>query len=233
MDIDRQFRLARLWSNQELRKLGPLFAGEIVNVSGGENVDKEGGTYDQYFPRRTTWYLTNYLPGSFRGFAGRTNEFLVDLTEPLPAELENRFDVALNHTTLEHIFDVQTAFANVCRMSRDVVIIVVPFCQVQHESDGFGDYWRFTPTCLRELFRKNGFSIIYESESPDENAAIYLLMAGARDKTKWQGIMPEWSPITISGQWIGRRRKSLWKRLAARFGLKNQKTIASESQIAE
>ena len=39
-----------------------------------------------------------------------------------------------NHTTLEHIFEVNTAFDNMCAMSNDVVILVLPFAQVQHET---------------------------------------------------------------------------------------------------
>ena len=64
----------------------------------------------------------------------------MDLAVPLPVELENQFDVVFNHTTLEHIFDIFTAFQNLCRLTKDILIIVVPFLQEQHEN--FGDYWR-------------------------------------------------------------------------------------------
>jgi hypothetical protein len=217
MFIDRQFRLARLWSNGELRKLAPFFSGDIANVSGGDNIDKEGGTYDTYFPNCENWYVTNYLPGSFRGFAGRENEFLVDLTKELDPKLVRRFDVVMNHTTLEHIFDVNAAFHNLCQMTRDIAIIVVPFCQVQHESSAFGDYWRFTPTCLRQLFQNNGLQVIYESESPHENAAVYLLMAASRYPEIWRNKMPTWSPVQKAGQWIGRSRPTLLQRITARI----------------
>jgi len=216
--VDRQFRLARMWSNSELRKIDFLFKGDIVNVSGGEDIDKEGNTYATYFPNKNKWYLTNYAAGSFRGFQGRENEFQVDLTAALPPELEQRFDVAFNHTTLEHIFDVRKAFANLCRMSMDVVIVVVPFCQVQHESSAFNDYWRFTPTCIRELFRENEFDVIYEAESPDIDAAVYLLVVGSRNPDRWN-TMPNWAPVEVAGDWIGKRRASLFQRIASSLGL--------------
>lgn len=218
MGTDRQFRLARLWSNVELRRLGHLFTGEMVNVSAGEDLDKEGGTYADYFPGRSAWFLTNYQAGSYRGFAGRPNEFLVDLEQPLPAELDQRFDLAFNHTTLEHVFEVHTAFGNICRMSRDIVIVVVPFSQVQHESTGFADYWRLTPSCLRELFRRNGMEVVYEAESPDVDASVYLLMVGSRQPGRWRGKMPEWKPLATAGRWIGRQPRGWLKRLLALWG---------------
>lgn len=68
--MDRQFRLARVWSNDALRSIGHLFEGDVVNVSAGDNVDKQGGTYDAYFPHCRSLSMTNYAPGAFRGFQG-------------------------------------------------------------------------------------------------------------------------------------------------------------------
>lgn len=201
--IDRKFRLARQWSNKELRKIAPLFTGDIVNVSAGENIDKEGCTYDQYFNNKSGYALTNYAPGAFRGFAGRQNEYLVDLSQELPTELEGRFDVALNHTVLEHVFDVPKAFRNLCRLSKDVVIVVVPFAQVQHDTEGYEDYWRLCPAGLRYLFQENGLEVIYEACNDDENAAIYLFFVGSRQPERWRDKMPAYQPITNAGNWIG------------------------------
>ena len=202
-NTDRKFRLARHWSNRELRRIAPLFAGDIVNVSAGENVDKEGSTYDLYFTNRHSFCLTNYAPGAFRGFQGREHEFLVDLSQNLPAELEGRFDVALNHTVLEHVFDVRLAFRNLCRLSRDVVIVVVPFAQVQHGSSGDEDYWRLCPAGLRQLFRENNLEVIYEACNTDENAAIYLFFVGSRHPDRWREHMPPYQPVAAAGDWIG------------------------------
>lgn len=199
----RRFRLPRTWSNNELRKIAHLFHGDIVNVSAGDNVDKEGGTYDDYFVNKTQYYITNYKPGSFRGFHGRVNEYLVDLVADLPPELERRFDVALNHTVLEHIFDVRTAFRNLCLLSKDIVIIVVPFAQEQHESESYYDYWRFMPNAVRRLFEENGLRVIYESHNDDHNTGIYLFFVGSRQPEKWLTLMPPYEPITNAGLWIG------------------------------
>jgi hypothetical protein len=212
---ERRFRLARQWSNRELRRLAPHFAGHVVNVSGWNDDDKEGGTYKAYFSAATGYTLTNYA--GERGFGGRAGERLLDLSRAPAPELERAFDVAFNHTTLEHIFDVRQAFANLCRLSRDVVIVVVPFAQQQHETESFGDYWRFTPTCLRQLFAENRLTVVYEAESPDADAATYLLFVGSREPDRWRQTLPTTSPIREAGRWIGRPR--VWNLATLALGL--------------
>lgn len=201
--VDRQFRLARVWSNVELRQIASLCSGKIANVSAGDDVDKEGGHYRDYFTSADEYWLTNYAEREYRGFKGRELEVALDLTEPLPAEIVGQFDAVFNHTTLEHIFDVVTAFRNLCELSRDLVIVVVPFCQVQHENEGYEDFWRFTPTCLRELFRKNDMTVVYESANNDFNAAVYLFVVASRKPEKWKHQMPAWKPLEKVASWVG------------------------------
>ncbi|OWY69447.1 hypothetical protein B7486_20540 [cyanobacterium TDX16] len=199
--MDRKFRIARVWSNRELRKLAPLFKGDVVNISAWDDRDKEGSYYQDYFTQKERYYFTNY--SGERGWQGKENEYFLDLTQELPSELQQRFDVVFNHTTLEHVFDVRKAFQNLCLVSKDIVIVVVPFCQKQHGKDMYCDFWRFTPTCLRYLFKENNFEVIYEAQSQHKNAAIYLLFVGSRYSEKWRHIMPTYKEIKESGNWIG------------------------------
>lgn len=150
---------------------------------------------------RTTTIL-NYK--GFRGYQHRENEYFLDLTDNLPHELYRRFDVVFNHTTLEHIYDVKKAFKNLCDMTKDVVIVIVPFSQVQHETESYKDYWRFPPSCIRKMFEENGLNVIYEAESKARKAAIYLLFVVSRDP-KWKERMPKFKPITEAGRSIGFR----------------------------
>jgi hypothetical protein len=201
MFTDRQFRTARLWSNRELAAIAPVFTGDVVNVSGWDDRDKEGRRYRDYFTGANEYFLTNYA--GERGMQQQPNEYFVDLTAPLADDLRERFDVVFNHTTLEHIFEVRTAFKNLCAMSKDVVLVIVPFAQVQHENGSFGDFWRFTPTCLRHLYAEHGLQVIYEAENRDRNAATYLLFAGAKHPERYRDRLPTYKPLERSAAWIG------------------------------
>lgn len=211
-DIDRRFRLPRMWSNRELVKFSHLLEGDVVNVSAGEDVDKEGHHYRDYFSACGEYFMTNYAPGSYRGFAGRDKEILLDLCEELPSELERRFDVVFNHTTLEHVPRPNEAMKNICRMSRDLVIIVVPFLQVQHETISYQDYWRFTPRGLEHLFRDHGCTVVHSAANPHTNASIYLLQVATRFPERWE---PIFSSLSSSGNcadplghWLGKNPSS-------------------------
>jgi hypothetical protein len=190
-----------MWSNEELARIAPFFDGDVVNVSAWQDSDKVSRRYRDYFTGARSYAITNYA--GFRGYGGREGEFELDLTADLPEGLRERFDVVFNHTTLEHVFEVRRAFANLCAMSRDVVIVVVPFSQVQHESESWKDFWRFTPTCLRELYRENGFGVVYEAANSPRNAAIYLLFVGSRRAEKWRERLPAFSPVETAGPRIG------------------------------
>ena len=202
-----QFRAVREWSNQEIRKIAPFCKGDIVNVSAGDDEDKEGNYYKDYFLNAKSYSMTNWNAGEFRGYKERENEYLLDLTSDLPDSYFCRFDVVLNHTTLEHIFPVQKAFLNLTLITRDLLLLIVPFSQAQHETISFKDYWRFTPSCIRELMHVNDLHVIYEAESPYINSSIYLFVVGTKQPEKWKDILPQYKDIECAGSWIGRSKK--------------------------
>lgn len=199
--IDRQFRLARIWSNKELLKISSLFSGEIVNISGWKDEDKEGKKYKDYFTNADRYWITNF--SGYRGIQNVDNEIFLDLAADLPSDLNKKFDVCFNHTTLEHIFDFRKAFKNICEMSKDIVIVVVPFSQVEHESDSYNDFWRFTPSSMRKLFFENSLTVIYESWNNDFNSATYLFFVGSRFPDNWKGMIKSCKPVNPAGNWIG------------------------------
>jgi len=200
---NRRWRLARIWSNEVLRSVAPLFTGSILNLSGWKDDDKQGGKYREYFKSAQSYYVSNYQ--GVRGTEENVvTDFFVDLTaESLPGNLIRQFDVVYNHTTLEHIFDVRLAFRNLCQMSSDIVIVIVPFAQCLHFTESYGDYWRFTPMSMRHLFHDNGFEVIFEAASPHRDAAVYLFFVGSHQPEKWQGKLPPWEPVESLGDWIG------------------------------
>ena len=136
--VDRKVRLPRIWSNNELRKFANLFSGDVVNVSAWQDRDKQGRHYKEYFTSSHSYWVTNHAEKSKGLQESMENQIALDLEKPLQNELRGKFDVVFNHTVLEHIFDCNKAFENICSMSSDIVIVVVPF--IQHQHSAYGDY---------------------------------------------------------------------------------------------
>ena len=181
--MDHVHKVPRVWSNRELAKFAHLFQGKVVNVSGWKDVDKEGRHYRDYFTGATSYTITNFKAEA-RGFQGMDGEIFLDLEKDLPAELAGAFDVVFNHTTLEHIYEARKAFGNLCRLSSDVVIIVLPFLQ-QYHSD-YGDYWRFSPLATKRMFEDNGFELVYQGFNSDKASSVYTFSIATRHPEKWK-----------------------------------------------
>jgi hypothetical protein len=190
----RVFRVPREWSNRELKRFARLFSGDVVNVSGWKDEDKEGGTYRSYFPGATSYTVTNF--GTACGFQNAPNEVLLDLSKSLPDELRGRFDVVFNHTTLEHIFDAATAFKNLCAMSRDVVIVVVPFLQPAHlgENGEYSDFWRFSPAALTKMFEQQELTPLHISYNDDWLSSVYVFGIASRHPERWRTHFADSAP---------------------------------------
>jgi len=193
------FRKPRLWSNRELKKIAHLFKGSVVNVSAWKDYDKSvkykdyifgdydsGELYRSYFVNAEKYTITNH-PNCRKGNGG-SESITLDLEKELPREFENKFDVVFNHTVLEHIFDVFKAFENLCHMSKDVVILVAPFIQKVHYSEEYGDYWRFTPQALDQMFKRNGFTVLHRSSSNLFQSSIYYFYVASRHPEKWSHL---------------------------------------------
>lgn len=183
---ERKFKVPRVWSNSELKKFSHLFKGDIENISGWKDSDKDGSKYSEYFKNKKSYTITNYESDAM-GYQGEKNEIYLDLTGNLPKELENKFDVVFNHTVLEHIFEVESAFSNICKMTKDIAIIVVPFLQPMHAE--YGDYWRFTPTCLQKMFEKNNMQTLYSSFNHHKDAGVYVFCIASKTPHKWKDLI--------------------------------------------
>lgn len=177
---------SRRWSNSELKKIARLASGQVINVSGWRDSDKEGGVYRDYFSSSSSYVVSN-----IEGYAGKSTagDIFLDLEMELPSELIGKYDVVFNHTTLEHVYDADLAFNNLCRLAKDLVIIVVPFMQVEHWSNGsFSDYSRFTEFRIRRLFEENGLTTIYLSSNHNPCFPIYYFAVGSRNPSEWSEV---------------------------------------------
>ena len=177
--LDSKFRKPRIWSNNELKKFVNLIYGEFLNVSGWEDQDKEGNTYgSKYFYKSSNYHISNFKK-EMRGLQGNIkNEFFLDLEKNIETNLINKFDVVFNHTTLEHIFEVNLAFKNLVNLTKDILIIVVPFLQEEHGN--YGDYWRFTPQNIKRLFDKNNIRLEYINYNDSNKESIYIFAVGSK-----------------------------------------------------
>lgn len=175
----------RDWSNAELRKFAPLFDGAVINVSGWRDEDKTGGHYRDYFTAAATYGVSNYRGES--GVTGAAGEIFIDLEAGVPQELAGGYQVAFNHTTLEHVYDIRTAIANVCALSNDTVILVTPFLQQVHYIEGsFGDWWRPTPMCIERLLQEQGFHVVYQSSNDNPWYIVYVFTLACRNPERYR-----------------------------------------------
>ena len=66
-ECDPKYRRARIWSNKELKKIAPKFSGDVINVSGWVDEDKEGKIYREYFVNANTYTISNLGGGAQKG----------------------------------------------------------------------------------------------------------------------------------------------------------------------
>ena len=179
----------RIWSNSELKQFGHLFTGEICNVSGWEDSarDNTGRHYKDFFPNAKSYSITNFFGNRGSNNKKLKSQYNLDLEKKLDKSLINKFDVVFNHTTLEHIYDVELAIKNLSLMTKDIVIVVVPFIQEQHYDKGsYGDYWRFTQMTLCKLFEKNKINPLYISSNDNQPwYPTYIFFIGSKKIKNW------------------------------------------------
>lgn len=121
----------------------------------------------------------------------RGMEIIIDLNEPLPADLQAKFDIVIDTGTCEHCFNVGMAFRNTCEAVavEGHLVHAAPMTRMNH------GFWNFCPTVYPDYLGDNGFKIQYISSvtggimdgqkefpvelftrfNPEPNAAIYLL----------------------------------------------------------
>lgn len=176
----------RTWSNKELRKISHNFSGKIINVSAGLDKDKENAYYRNYFSSANEYYISNYEKTK----SNVENEIILNLEDlHIDEKLHNKFDVVFTHTVLEHVYNVDVAVKNLCKLSNDIIITVVPFIQpFHHEFGKYSDYWRFSPHTLVRKFKEQSYQTIYLSWNKPVLGYIYVLHICTKNPDKWEHI---------------------------------------------
>lgn len=171
--MKKTLKNARLWSNKELEKVADYFSGTVINISGEMDSDKAGKRYKTYFHNAANYTLSNYVSFGFE------NEIILDLENDIGKELIKSYDIVFNHTVLEHIYEIRKAFANLCKIARDAVVIIVPFAQEVHYKEGvYYDYWRPTPFAVKKMFEENNYRLAYLSFNEMTDTNTYLFCVG-------------------------------------------------------
>lgn len=68
-------------------------------------------------------------------------------------------------------------------MSRDIMILVVHFLQKMHSM--YDDFWRFTPTAVKNMFEENVMRVLYLNFNDKKNASVYIFCFASRYENKW------------------------------------------------
>ncbi len=192
----------REFSNAMLKYYAPLFTGSIINVSGWKDGDFEHGCYVNYFTKADKYSVSN-APTSSKGIGSLPNEIAIDLSVPIDSTLHKQFDVVFNHTTLEHIFELDVAFTNLCALSKDVVILVVPTLQHIHFNDGYGDYNRLTPMGIVKYFEKNGFETLVLRSNEQQFSPMYCFAIAVRPESKHKSHIEKDLDFSMGGELYG------------------------------
>lgn len=84
------------------------------------------------------------------------SEYVWDLSDPVPAELHERFDIVLDGGTCEHVFDVATALRNCAQMAalHGCVVHANPLAMGNHA------FFGFNPTLIHDFYVANAFRVL-------------------------------------------------------------------------
>jgi len=136
----------RIQSNALLRKLCADIKGHVLSVGSGNDSDKEGSLYREYFPASASYFrldLDNNLQPDFTGDIQNIQGVIAD----------QAYDVIFSVWALEHVPDVHAAIAEIHRILRPGGIFVfgLPLNCEFHAYPH--DYHRFTMDGINDLLQ--------------------------------------------------------------------------------
>ena len=143
---------------------GPLALGAILRRNGLWPEGESRRAFLRRFADGPPWFADAYLrllgarevtALDVSGYEGA--EIVHDLNEPVPPELERRFDVVFDGGSLEHVFDVPTALRSYMRMVRPGGRLIVATMANNHCGHGF---YQLSPELFfRALSESSGYRV--------------------------------------------------------------------------
>ena len=171
----------RTYSNVCLKRILPLLnVTSVLNVSGWDDGDKEGGQYADYFSQKVKKYEISHFENDHLRSDTDLSKLVINL-EDVGYQAVEKFELVFSHTVLEHVFDQQNAFRIMCGLAEKYVVGVVPMINVLHWEETYDDYWRFTPHGIRKLFENNEFKLVHLEIGPTSSISQYIIFVGARN----------------------------------------------------
>jgi hypothetical protein len=87
----------------------------------------------------------------------RENEIILNLNEELPKGLESAYDIVIDTGTLEHCFNVGTAFVSMLKLSKinGIVMTTSPLNKINH------GFWNFSPCVYNNFFKENIWNLLF------------------------------------------------------------------------
>jgi SAM-dependent methyltransferase len=143
---------------------GPLALGAILRRNelwpAGESRRAFWGRFDDGPPWSIEPFLELLGAGDVKALdvsAYEGADILHDLNEPIPDELEQRFDLVFDGGSLEHVFDIRTALQNYMRMVGPGGRLVILTMANNHCGHGF---YQFSPELFFRAFSEaNGYRV--------------------------------------------------------------------------
>lgn len=81
-------------------------------------------------------------------------DIIHDLNQPIPTELKGQFGTVIDGGTIEHVFDICTAFKNIAELVRPGGRIIHLSPCNNYVNHGF---WQLSPTAFFDFYEVNGF----------------------------------------------------------------------------
>lgn len=172
---DQKQNLGTLMLNSYFKHfLGPRTFGRTLNVGAGEaSVMYRQREYFSAAEYHTLESAESKIPATYQCSA-------TDLSQ-IPSD---SYDWVISTAVLEHVDDCWAAAREQVRITKPggYIYCLIPFAQVLHPAEYFGDFWRFTPQGLRKLFegcapleievwgdnptQANGYAILFCKNAP-------------------------------------------------------------------
>lgn len=126
-----------------------------------QNIYKKNGIQSissEELNNKTIFYNLGFKKVTSLDFSSYEGSELVhDLNLPLTSNFTTKYDVILDHGTLEHVFDLKTALENVFKLL-NVGGVVVHFSPTNNFVDH--GFYQFSPTLFRDFYTSNNWLIL-------------------------------------------------------------------------